>query len=294
MTIVLENGTEPRIFQLSPELAELKLQISCFYALQEHRIKAGNRIFALSEFLDVDQDRAKSLHARIIGGNLEGVKYSGILEVEERIGKDIKKLVDAQPLWQLWLKDVKGIGPIFAGGWMSAIGDPAKFDNVGKLWAYAGLHTVPANTAYVEKFIDNPRIRAAVEAGAVVGDPNNQDLRMMPRRERGKRANWSPFMRTLAWKTGGSFVKSKGPYREFYDRYRARYEITRPETTDAHRFAMAKRKTVKLFLSHLWEAWRLIEGLPVRQPWALEYGGHTTYIEIPNFDRNLLGSIPND
>lgn len=42
---------------------------------------------------------------------------------------------------------------------------------------------------------------------------------------------------------------------------------------------MAMKYACKIFLTHTWEQWRMIEGLPVRQPYALAKLGHTTYIE---------------
>jgi len=38
--------------------------------------------------------------------------------------------------------------------------------------------------------------------------------------------------------------------------------------TKGHIHAMAKRRTVKLFLSHFWLEWRKLEGLPISEPFA--------------------------
>ena len=40
----------------------------------------------------------------------------------------------------------------------------------------------------------------------------------------------------------------------------------------------ARRKAVKLFLSHYHEVGRALLGLPQVRPWALEHGGHAHYI----------------
>ena len=42
---------------------------------------------------------------------------------------------------------------------------------------------------------------------------------------------------------------------------------------------MAIRYAVKMFLSHLWVNWRTLENLPLRDPYPIEKGGHTTRIE---------------
>lgn len=46
-----------------------------------------------------------------------------------------------------------------------------------------------------------------------------------------------------------------------------------------HVVNMAKRRTIRLWSDCLWVVWREALGLPTRTPWALEYGGHTTYID---------------
>jgi len=46
-----------------------------------------------------------------------------------------------------------------------------------------------------------------------------------------------------------------------------------------HVVNMAKRRTIRLWLDCLWLVWRKALGLPLRPPWAIEYGGHTTMID---------------
>lgn len=41
---------------------------------------------------------------------------------------------------------------------------------------------------------------------------------------------------------------------------------------------MARRKMVKIFLSHLWVQWRKIDGLPVTKPYVFDIKGHSDYI----------------
>lgn len=276
--------TEPIMLHLPPELAELKLLVTTYYALQEHRIKIGNRVWALTNRLQVPEQRAERLHVRLMGGTLEGVRERGIQDLEASIARDIFAIVREQPLWREWLCDVKGIGPILAGGYISGLGSIARFDTVSKLWAYSGLHTVE-NTPARQEAAYQARVRKAKLDAQKTGKeptipprPDYLPDRIMPRRTTGERANWSPFLRTLAWKTGESFVKTKGGYRAQYERQRAKYERTRPDTSDGHRLAMAKRATVKLFLSHLWQTWRELEGLPTREAFVIEQLGHTTVI----------------
>ena len=84
------------------------------------------------------------------------------------------------------------------------------------------------------------------------------------------------------------FIKAKAPYAlNHYYPYKDRLvnsdQITHPkgkkgekpwkDTSKGHRDAAAKRKMIKAFLTDLYVAWREVEGLPVREPYAVEYLG---------------------
>ena len=60
-----------------------------------------------------------------------------------------------------------------------------------------------------------------------------------------------------------------------YEECKAKLKIRKEPACKGHIDAMAKRKTVKLFLSHLWQRWRQLEDLPLRPPYVMEYMGHT-------------------
>ena len=140
------------------------------------------------------------------------------------------------------------------------------FDTVSKYWAWWGL--------------------------------NVQDGKA-PKRARGSTITWNAKLRTLAWKIGKQFVLQGDVYRKTYAMYKARLTAERmplgncseyeeclskmkkrsKPACKGHIDAMARRYAVKMFLSHLWEQWRILEDLPVRQPYAIGKLGHTGKIE---------------
>lgn len=63
------------------------------------------------------------------------------------------------------------------------------------------------------------------------------------------------------------------PYRKDYDIAKIGY--LERGWTDGHAHNAAMRKVSQLWLSHLWDRWRRLEGLPIRSPYIEEYGGHT-------------------
>lgn len=127
------------------------------------------------------------------------------------------------------------------------------------------------------------------------------------RRMPGMLLDYNPDFKKLCYLIGDQFIKQReSPYRKLYDQYRLEYE-TRPDLIaemqskkgkgsvkvkgehvevkgTAHINAMARRKTVKIFLSHLWEEWRTIEGLPTPDPYAFGVLGHVDKVERMKFE----------
>lgn len=180
----------------------------------------------------------KTFYAQI--HNVEKTVYCAIIQPEAA------KI----PIYNAWLKKVKGIGPAYTLGLVSFIRDIGRFDTVSKLWAYAGFRP-------------------------------GQKLR------KGEKVTWNPRLRTLMWKIGKQFVRQGGVYRRLYLENKHYYATQRPDLANeskGHIDAMAIRKTVKMFLSRLWLHWRELEGLPTRPPYAMEKLGHTTMWPVDGKD----------
>lgn len=230
---------------------EIRFVTELYYDIQKMRIMSGNRLNQLRRD-GMDPQRAQVMQDWV---------DERLVSIEKDIKKMATKYVEEEEIWS-WLNEVKGIGPVISACLISWIKPIKRFDTVSSLWAYCG-----------------------------------QDVRdgMAPRKKKGEKVNWNPRLRTLCWKISDSFVKSKGPYRDEYDRakafYRAKFpdqvdtgEKTRRGTpimqyTDLHIHNMAKRKAVKLFLSHFWVKWRELENLEIRLPYAFDRLGHRHYIQ---------------
>lgn len=203
---------------------EVTILINQYYQIQKHRIALGNEVFAQEK-----NDKPNEFLSEIAGD---------MLLIETKIDKRIKKEVKAHPMYA-WLKNVKGVGHIFAAGLVTYI-DITKAQHASSVWKYAGL---------------------APEQ----------------KRKAGQKLDYNPDLKTLCWKISNSFVKTKGKYREIYDTSKAYYQVKFPNEvkegkvtkyTKGHINNMALRRTVKLFLSDFWAEWRRIEGLEVSEPFA--------------------------
>lgn len=227
-------------------------------------------------------------------------KYDDVLKkldsqkniIKTRIGNELEFF----PLWTEWLKGVPGIGASLAGRlivlyyfrfvpickecgsdlikkegsdgkvgfFCSGCGRKAKgdgvlqtrielkdFNKISSWWKYMGRHVVK----------------------------NDDGVGGMPKRKKGEKSDWSTVGRTVGFHIGESFVKTGGKYRAFYDRAKEEYQGFYPDKTDMHRHNLAKNKMIKLFLSHLWQVARELDGLPVTEPYAIQHLGHAGIIK---------------
>jgi hypothetical protein len=175
-----------------------------------------------------------------------------------------------------WAYGQIGIGPVIASG-LSAHIDCARCENISGLWKFAGQ--APG----------------------------------FDRKTKGQKLCYNARLKTLCWKMGESFVKVSGKegatYGKFYVQYKAeevgrneaglyrevakrelsaktfksdnvtKKRLTEGKLSDAHLHARAKRRVVKMFLSHFWVKAREGKGLSVTLPYAISILGHEGMIE---------------
>lgn len=224
-----------------------------YYDIQGTRIQAENRVRA---YLQGTSDQTLPLLKSDSAKRLRGI--------EKDIVKDVKDFLKHHELWCNWLEGVKGIGPVLAGGLLAWFEDVENFATISKLWMYSGLGV-------------------------------SEEGRAM-KRTRGEKIRYNPQVKVLCWKIGESFVKTKGGYRELYEKFRDEYDRKwtssevcgsvgcknkgKGKCMDGHKFAAAKRKTVKVFLAHLHMKWRELKGLPIEHPFIIGRDNHEHLIEI--------------
>lgn len=169
----------------------------------------------------------------------------------DRLGKVLADI----PIYQHFLKNVRGVGPAMAGVIVSEI-DITKARHASSIWKYAGLDCAPDGKGRSRKKEHLVKVQYTTSAG-----------------EQAERDSitFNPFLKTkLIGVLGGSFLKSKSPYAEVYYNYRNRLEnhAIYKDTTKGHRHNMAMRYMVKMFLIDLYREWRTLEGLPVSLPYS--------------------------
>lgn len=177
------------------------------------------------------------------------------MDLEEELDKTIAEIVTQYPVYD-YISQVKGIGPIYAAQLIALI-DIDRAPHCSSLWRYAGM--------------------------AVIGGK-------IERPTKGEKLHYNPRLKTICYRIALSFRKtSSSPYNDIHDNAYNYYQVNRPEWTDSHCKASARRKMVKIFLQHLWLTWRKLENLPVSEPYVQSHLGHTHIHKPEDFGWPLVG-----
>lgn len=267
--------------ELSSRIATLKMTVRMFYDLQSLRIQSGNRTG--------NQDAPAVLSEK--DKEILAMMSDKTQELEKLFLKEINKLLKGIPVYENFLKDIKGIGPTLAGVIISEI-DIARAPTISSLWRWCGLSVVDGKADRLRK---------------------------------GEKASYNPRLKAKLLKVmGDCMIKANSPYRSFYDNYKTRKQNTivdicmacngtgkvapRKKPTDkgpkpgsdcknckgtgrnapwgasdAHRHNAALRVMVKAFLRDLYVQWRTMENLPVTEDYATAKLGmrHGDHAAIP-------------
>jgi len=189
--------------------------------------------------------------------------------LEDYATKRVGVLIEDHPAYP-WFSKVKGVGRENIAKVVGLV-DIEKAPHVSSLWKFAGY--------------------------AVNGDGR------APKRTKGETLAYCSQLRTMCYRLGGSLMKARGPYYDYYCAEKAKYETrfraegkeivpaaqlpkvdgkkreTDQHISEGHIHNMALRKMVKLFLAHLWVEWRRGAGLPVSGPYVEDKLGHEHIIE---------------
>jgi len=273
----------------------LRTMVRGNYDLQKLRIETGNRLVAnwrskmgLNE--EADETEAKNTlnelllrFRRITDGIAEITRrrkyeYDGVissyaelalianyvflLKREEQAFRDLESVLKQFPIYNTFLKGVRGCGPAMSGVIISEI-DITRARYASSLWMYAGLDVAQdgrGRSKRKEHLIEVEYTNKNGEQATRAGITHN------------------PFLKSkLVAVLGSSFLRAgDNPYREAYDNYKHRIENmeAHAEKTKLHRHNMAVRYAVKRFLADLYVAWRTLEGLPVAPDYHEAKLGH--------------------
>ena len=190
----------------------------------------------------------------------------------EQYEKEYKKLMDEfveqEPIYQKFLKHIKGISAILSANLIKEFGYCENAQHISSLWKYCGMDVINGEA---------------------------------PVRKKGEKLGFNAKIRTMVWKISDSFVKQRTPfYRDIYDKEKIRQvkmldnlleglskedkkKFNKISKRDEKREFVsnvdskspvslmnadlrAKRKAVKIFLAHYWMACKEIQPTGIKKP----------------------------
>jgi len=215
------------------------------------------------------------------------------MEQEKEVEKKLKSVLGRFPIYNEWLRHVKGVGTIISGYLLGNI-DIEEATTVSKIWQFAGLNPDLVRGKKRMSAKDYKSEMGEVVKKIDMGESKPEDYIVltdeMIRGDKLASGFVSPFNQSLRVALMGilapSFIKSRSSYAiEFYYPYKNRLEqsdrevlhigkmVPWKDVNKGHRDFAARRYMVKMFLKDLYAMWRPIEGLSVRKPYSEEYLG---------------------
>jgi len=227
------------------------------------------------------------------------IKMQGLESLKGVASRRINRIIKDFPIWDEWLENVPGIGPMIGGNLISLyyfksipickdcgsdlyeFNCPVckkeskgqgvlkfrvalrEFPTISSWWHFMGRHVISGKV---------PTLRNIKQL-----KPNIKDGE--------KLVEWSNTGKKIGFFIKEAFNRQPKThqYRAYAER-RKRYRInTHPETTDGHRHNMAWNETIKLFLSHFWQVDHLLSGTPMTAPWCVQHGNHDPESIIPPY-----------
>ena len=288
-------------------LEELRYLVDSYYDIQDIRIRTGNRTFQLEEKGIMTKKERQTTKGKVSNNYVDMLK-----EIEIDIQKQIEDVLEEMPIWTEFMKHIRGIGPTLAGGIIGYTYKPMnskcpaapkhktcaceqsieRFNNISKYHAYAGYHVVNGQAPRRQRNVKsnwNSKFRSHMwnVGGSFIKQPEEKSFyRSIYTKEKLK----AGFIRTPnGWDMPQEvreqwIAKGVGQTKNIQSKLEKGEEISNEkDAVKGHLDARARRKAVKLFLSHVWLKWRELEGLPITDPYPMtKMGGKHTGLITPD------------
>lgn len=246
-------------------------------------------------------------------------EYMNILASEIAAFKNIETIIDQFPIWTKYLLHVRGIGPTLAAVLISKF-DIYKARYVTSMWAYAGLGVMEYDQdgnydgrgtgRYKEHLVEKEYVKSdggitnthgisfnswlKTKLIGVLYDcliKQNAFYRTLSNNYKSRLTN-SPFHNSIIRREPNGDLVRVFPSGQIYtgDKPIPKFVIDKFERdpslmeyeqySKSHKFNMAKRYTVKIFIKDLYEAWKQIEGLKKEDPYGETHQGLQKHTEV--------------
>jgi len=215
-----------------------------------------------------------------------------LINIEDELAKRIKGILDNFQIYTDYLSKIRGIGPTLAGGLIAWFYPVSRFKYASKMRAYAGIsgqhyrmeceegHKIIATSPKEICQVPNKDKKGKICGARIV---EVKLVKSPPKRVAGYFTMVNFKLKALMWRLVRCFEyqsPTKSYYRFLYDKAKQYYAARDPDLPKGRIRTRAILWTASMFISHFWEVWRRLEGLPVREPYPVEKLGHTKIIPM--------------
>lgn len=256
------------------------------------------------------QEMRKAINNRIGGLEREYGEGPEVQTLKEDVRPPIVKLEEAskelmadalhtKPIWQYYLKHIKGMGDSLAG---KLVGGGLSPEPTRKICNKCGAvnnkpdkecHQCEADIKedgfHYEKRPDEvPHPSCFPAYCGVIPGKDGKPLT----RTQGEQASYNTTYKDLLLGDRlivASMMSQTGEYYDWYQKYRNESETKDPDWPDGKHDRKARRKVAQLFLNHLWTVWRKLRGLDTNKPYINAKENHTyipPFVEVDGEVRN--------
>lgn len=237
------------------------------------------------------------------------------LEADLRVGTD--QYLNALPIWKYFLSKVSDLDDMAALALIIGIEDITRFASAAKLWAYCGMNTYMVDKEsgkkwfktkqmainFVEKILRNKKsqYKTVDELLNLCVWGSGYDTKKTAMKDGTELGNWNAFLKKVCEGISKDFDQGKG--NGFYHQQieiNGLEKLRRISGFEDHNFeknnltdlqlpagllaqinSQARRTTIHLFLTHLLQYWRQMEGLPIKKPVIKNGGKIITFPGMP-------------
>lgn len=242
--------------------------------LEKVRIANQNRLRILTTPADQEDEDGVRRGFGLDTTNTDVARLSALVDaleaVEHQAVLNLQKIMRANA-FAPWAKPRKGVGEKLLARLLAQIGDPYwntlkdEPRTVSQLWAYCGLHVLPASQMQSET-------QTHCAGGAQISDPAHPSrdthlgtVGVAAKRRKGIKANWSTMAKTRAYLIAESVIKCGDPhYTAVYKGRRAHTAETHPDWSKLHSHNDGLRIVSKALLKDLWIEARSLHTHPTR------------------------------
>ncbi|MDO5535627.1 MAG: hypothetical protein Q4F65_13385 [Propionibacteriaceae bacterium] len=298
----LAGGSEqgqPAIVLSSPDraaLADPTLALAADILDDLERVKIANQNRLRSLTRDVEDSDGEMRGFGLAPDHPDVARLAALVQMLERAEHDavlnLQRAMRRHPLGP-WVKAQRGVGEKQAARLLATIGDPCingstgEYRTVSQLWAYSGLHVLPAGHRALDAQASDAGggSTSGGDPGHMRSDTHSAHAGVAARRTKGQRANWPTTAKTRAWLIVEACMKQIdadcktdtgigdhhddcgcSPYRVAVDNRRRHTATTHPEWTPGHSLNDGMRIASKRLLRDLWREARRLHGFPQEDP----------------------------